>query len=506
MKTLFKASSLLKQIPHPDRLDVRCIQFAKLMAIQELAVEEVLLTESQTQPDLFIVLSGLLEAKAKKMNHVYSQFSAFGFTMPLNKLDWVPCTVKTVTPCTLVVVQRRKLERIMSRIASAQENVKLMEFLVRTVPGAKQLGSTGRERMLSYFERLTYKPTEVVLKERELARHAYILYEGDCLQVSGNDPTGKLGPNPQTIGLMSKTTSCYNFGIITAGEWVGEDSILFDRPMSYSVVATSVVRVLRISREKLLEKLTKETLQVLRENVEKKEEWRESRRKTIRKSILDNVYQPDVENAGEATHHTERNFPTACKPAIANLQRLELSKADFNSKVLTATPSRRICSRPRTAQISPKVRPEEFEELGEPDGRLSLKIRPVSAVNFGQSAFSRPQTAVFRNTTSQRTLQSPESPERRYLQSASTLGYLLAPVAPQVQYRRTARVHMQSPTSLTTHNLKEHFGYTQRQAVQATYAEAFYYQRPPSPNPAEQWTRKHNLTLRQVSAPRTNPR
>ena len=505
MKTLFKSSSLLKQIPHPDRLDVSTTQFAKLMAIQELSADEVLFTENQTQPDLFIVLSGLLEGKAKKLHHVYSQFSAFGFTMPLNRLDWTPCTVKATTPCTLVVVQRRKLERIMSRIASAQENVKLMEFLVRTVPGARQLGSTGRERMLSYFERVTYKPNEVILREKEPARHAYILYEGDCLQVSGNDSTGKLGPNPQTVGLMSKTTSCFNLGIITAGEWVGEDSILFDEPMSYSVVATSIVKVLRIARDKLLDKLTKDTLQALRENVEKKEEWRESRRKTIRKSILDNVYQPDVESSGQAIHHTERNFPTACKPAIVNLQRLELTKADFNSKVLAATPSRRIASRPRTAQMSPKVRPEDYEDLRDPEGKLSLKIRPVSAINFGQSAFSRPQTAGFRNTISQRALQSPDSPERRYLHSASTLGYLLAPVAPQVQYRRATRLHMQSPTSLTTRNLKEHFGYTQKQEVQATYEQAFYYQRPPSPNPAEQWVRKHNLTLRQFSAPHTKP-
>ena len=476
------------------------------MSIQELTAEEVLLTESQTQPDLFVVLSGLLQAKAKKLNLVYAQFSAFGFTLPLNKQDWHPCTVKTTTPCTLVVVPRRKLERIMTRIAAAQENVKLMEFLVRTVPGARQLGALGRERVLSHFDRLSYKPNEVLLREREHARHAFLLYEGDCLQVSGNDPTGKLGPNPQTVGLMSKTTSCYNFGIITAGEWVGEDSILFDRPLSYSVVATSVVRALRISREKLLDKLTKETLQALKENVEKKEEWRESRRKTIRKSILENVYQEDVESAGQATHHTERNFPTACKPAIVNLQRLELSKADFNSKVLTSTPSRRISSRPRTAQISPKIRPEEFEELGEPEGRLSLKIRPVSAVNFGQSAFSRPQTAVLRTTISHRMLQSPESPSRRYLHSASTLGYALAPVAPIVQYRRVAHFQMQTPTNLTTRNLKEHFGYTQKEEVKGTFAEAFYHQRPPSPNPADQWSRKRNLTLRQLSAPRTQPR
>ena len=510
MKTLFKSAPLLKQIPHPDRVDVISPQFAKLMTILELPADEVLLTENHTQPDLFVVLTGVLEGKAKKMNLAYTQFHSFGFTLPLNHTDWVPCTVKATTPVTLVVIPRRKLERIMSRISAAQENLKLMEFLVRTVPGARQLGSSGRERVLSYFDRITFKTTEVVLKENEAARYAFIIYEGDCLQVSGNDPTGKLGPSPQTVGLMSKTTSCYNLGIITAGEWVGEDSVLWDLPMTYSVVATSLVRTLRITKEKMLDKLTKETLQSLRENVEKKETWRESRKKTIRKSILDNVYQLDVESVGQAIHHTEKNYPTACKPAIVNIQRLELSKADFNSRILTATPSKRISSRPRTAQLSPKTRVEELDD-GEARG-VSLKIRPVSAVNFGQSVFGqRPITAQgitsLKRATSQGSLFSPESPDRRYLQSASTLGYLLAPVAPLVQYRRSARVTLQSPTNLTTRNIRDHFGYTAKAIdTKATYEEAFYKKRPPSPNPAEQWTRKYNISMRELSAPRNSNR
>jgi hypothetical protein len=313
---------------------------------------------------------------------------------------------------------------------------------------------------------------------------------------------------------MSKTTSCYNLGIITAGEWIGDDSVLWNKPMSYSVIATSLVKALRISREKMLEKLNKDTLQTLRDNVEKKDQWREARKKTIRKSILANVYQTDVESVGQAIHHTEKNYPTACKPAIVNIQRLELSKVDFNSKVLSSTPSRRISSRPHTAQVSPKARFDELDGVLDSKPGISLRIRPISAVNIGQSAFlSRPQTAqtthftgfMMHGTMSSGALLSPETQDRKYLHSASTLGYLLAPVAPLVQYRRLmSKNTVQSPTNITTRNIKDHFGYTSRAPdAEATYAEVFYRKRPPSPNPAEQWTRKNNINIRELSAPRT---
>ena len=96
----------------------------------------------------------------------------------------------------------------------------------------------------------------VLLKEGLIAPYAYIIEEGECKLVGSQNPLKRPGSAPPR-GLISKTTSCFNIGMLSPGEWVGEDSILSNKTLGFSVIAASYVSALRISRDNFLVNLTK---------------------------------------------------------------------------------------------------------------------------------------------------------------------------------------------------------------------------------------------------------
>jgi len=62
---------------------------------------------------------------------------------------------------------------------------------------------------------------------------------------------------------------------------VGDDSIMLEKPMQYSVIATTYVNALRIPRQKMLEGLHRDILNGILENVKKKENWRKTRIRNV---------------------------------------------------------------------------------------------------------------------------------------------------------------------------------------------------------------------------------
>lgn len=75
-------------------------------------------------------------------------------------------------------------------------------------------------------------------------------------------------------GYISETTSTFQLGIRTSGQWVGEDILVFnDLPFPFSVIAKTEVVVLAITKHDLLTKLPYEFKHMLEENAKDRNKW-----------------------------------------------------------------------------------------------------------------------------------------------------------------------------------------------------------------------------------------
>ncbi len=102
-------------------------------------------------------------------------------------------------------------------------------------------------------------------------------------------------------------------GVLGPGSWVGEESILLERPMRYSVVTKGKVEVYEISAELLL-KLPKETrLELIKMSLVKKDFLR-SRYETLCEASRKIERNRPLLNATLA--HIERSYPQAGEAAV----------------------------------------------------------------------------------------------------------------------------------------------------------------------------------------------
>lgn len=241
------------------------------MKLKELTPFEVCLTEKDKKPDLYIVVSGKVHIKNRvtKEENFVENYQLFGYTKLLDQNQWAPSKVTSRDNSILIQIPRKRMKRAMEKVKKLQDNAKLLEFLVKTVPGVKQLGQAGKEKVLSYFESCRFKNGDYLLREGEKCVYAFVIEEGECKLVSSKHPVKRPKSAPSK-GLMSKTTSCYNFGLVVSGEWVGEDSIILNRPMEFSVIATTTVKALKISKDRFTESLARETQSILKNNLENK--------------------------------------------------------------------------------------------------------------------------------------------------------------------------------------------------------------------------------------------
>ena len=467
------------------------------MKLHILSPLEVFLTEKVKKPDLYIILEGKVFIRSKtKEESVLDSYDIFGYTAPFTNQKWVPSRVTTREMVSIISIPRGPLKKALEKVKKFQDNTKLLEFLVKTVPGVRQLGQAGKERILSFFERTHFKNGDILLREGEKSAHAYIIEEGECKIVGSQNPLKRPGSAPAR-GLMSKTTSCFNLGLAMAGEWVGEDSILLAKPLDFSVIASSHMSALRITREKFLENLSRDTQNTLRENLVNKFKWREQRKQNISHAILENVI--DDEGIAEVASYkdAEKNYPKASKIALVNIRNQEFEKNELMEKASLANFS--------SANLGVDEGYATKAPTAKPSRPQTGKIRPTSAVtdHFARSAYGPSASSknfLFSQPIYQKNSQVIQpldrvGPEKVQLYSAGTLGYTLVPVL--VRRPQTAK-----PKAATASNLK-----IIRQSIQVptgltnfeTFAQKVRRGRPSSPNPAEVWAKKQGVALRNMN-------
>ena len=456
------------------------------MKLHMLSPLEVFLTDKVKKPDLYIILDGKIFIRNKsKEEFLLEAYDIFGYTAPFNNTKWLQARVTARDAVCLISIPRGPLKKAMEKVKKVQDNSKLLEFLVKTVPGVKQLGQAGKERVLSLFERSHFKGGDCLLKEGEKAAYAYIIEEGEGKIIGSQNPLKRPGSAPAR-GLISKTTSCFNLGVVMPGEWVGEDSILTGKVLEASVIASTHVTALRITREKFLDNLTRDTQNMLKENLNNKVKWREQRKQNISHAILENVI--DEEGQAEVASYidAEKNYPKASKLALVNIKKQEQEKSDQMEKYLISVAEINVKqvkslrnSRPQTG----KTRPISAVTYKKPQSALLASASSKNFI-FSQSLFNR-STQNFHEGNSL-------NDGKVQLYSAHTLGGTLVPTMnrrpqsgkPKVSFAPTAPV------------IVKHF--TQPVMVYGTaetFAQIVRKGRPPSPNPAEVWAKKKGVDL-----------
>lgn len=458
------------------------------MKLHVLAPLEVFITEKVKKTDLYIILDGKVYVRSKtKEEKVLEAYDIFGYTAPFDNEKWVPSRVTTRETVCIISIPRGPLKKALEKVKRVQDNTKLLEFLVKTVPGVRQLGQAGKERISGLFEKFYFKTGDVLLKQGEKALHAFIIQEGECKIVGAQNPLKRPGSAPAR-GLMSKTTSCFNLGLVMSGEWVGEDSILNAKPLEFSVIASSPVIALRIVREKFLDSLSRDTQNALKENIANKFKWRELRKQNISHAILENVIDEQGKAEVLSYQDAEKNYPKASKLALVNIRNQEFEKSEQLEKIniaisvseeanFTKTPGNKP-SRPQTSK------PRPISAITEHYSK-SIYNPSASSKNF---LFSQP---VYQKSSQVLPILDPNVPEKIQLYSASTLGYTLVPT----MFRRpqTAKVKpiIASHPTVIKRNAQE----LVISSTYETFAEKVRRGRPASPNPAEVWAKKKGVSL-----------
>ena len=460
---------------------------------------EVCLTDAVQKPDLYILIDGKIHMKNKaREEYIIEPYDIFGYTSIFNKKSWIPGKAIAKELSTVVSIPREKLKSLMNNVYAVQDNTRLIDFLTVTVPGVKQLGQAGKERILSFFEKKKFKTGDVILAEGDICNCAYIINEGECKLISKKNPGIRGIPIYQ--GLISKTTSCFNLGMATYGEWVGDDSVILNKPIEFSVIAANNVTALKITKEDFTENLGRETQNLLKASMERKLKWRRERRKNISQTIADNVAPLDDIDTIDL-EKSSKYYPIASKSTIKFIRQREQAKIDKAKSKENSLSKKKPTSNQNSFSKDRLVLNQNSANNEKSFSNLrysSLTRRPQSELsNYNMSRIDVSQRKEYTKSSNYSnqykhndvhpTVRSPIKTTRLY--SASTLGYFMVPV---VSTQRSDNKKI----SIKEISYRNKVNRSHREEVKPKcFAERVRNGRPSSPNPAEIWARQNNVKL-----------
>lgn len=452
LKPLFKDCIELRAVPIHYRGEVRLMQLANLMSIGEIEGGSVLISEGNVTPDLYVVLRGMLEAKSSRSRQgvAVKCLETCGDAKPLTGLEWVPCTIKALERTKFLTIPHTQLADFIEKIDHIKENTEIKEFVVATVPGAKYLGLSGKEKLISYFSKVTFKKGDFLVKQGQCTSHAYIIRSGECLK------TLQICPSPSKPSLSRLSTPVnppVHLSILTPKQWVGEECLIDCKPAEYTAVAMTSVLTLCIDFETFNEKLPKETIQMLKLCAESKKKWKNWRMEKVK----------DTRRLKEGEEKGERLNGLRKLTSVTGLKPRPTEKPDLSGSSVSPI---RLPARDSSWFLT---------EPGETDTPLPLKALKIPAKN---DDFAKGKTRI----------------------CAKILGRKMS----ATQRTKSARlVRRLSPTKLILRSIPEHFGYRDATPppVADTYIEHLLRPRPLSPNPSEIWARRHHLDLDSFKTP-----
>ena len=185
----------------------------------------------------------------------------------------------------------------MSTILENYHQEEKLHFLNETVQGMDKISAVLRRKISNCFSERVFMPRMKLISEGETSNTAYIIKRGTWYLVSTKNPLlSKVSQKGHIIvekskkmmsnkGYISETTSTFQLGLRTSGQWVGEDIlILNDLPFPFSIIAKTEVVALAISKQDLQSKIPSEFRHMLEENARDRNKWLQKRIREITKT------------------------------------------------------------------------------------------------------------------------------------------------------------------------------------------------------------------------------
>lgn len=414
------------------------------MHLKSIRPSEVLLQEGNHNPDLYIVLTGLVGSNVRnRERREWGGMEVLGAVDLISGELWEPQRVVGIQETVVIQVKRHDLETLMYRIQSTMDHSRTLELLSQCIPGFRFLSHASKDRLSSYFHLTHFKPKSCLIPENTPVQTVYLISTGQCLE------TRKTVSTP-THGLASRTMNRLGIGLLGRGEWLGVDAILKNVLMECSVVAVTDMQVYSISRLDFLENMTKDTLDKLKEIVDRKNSWREER-----KYVMETTFH----GFKEAAEMNSQPLPLASQAVKQRINQLLIQR---NSRKITSENSFSVGT---SANHSP-------------DGSPARPMTSTSSLNvsFWFSQYPKQTTCSLR----------PKSMERKHrLPLAATLTQSLIPsISPATLRKKLRRPQHKShkSTVLASGSVKDHFGYTAVEKPSSSYLEYLHRKKTRSPN------------------------
>ena len=219
-----------------------------------------------------------------------------------------------------------------------------------------------------------------VIKEGTVPTKAFLVRKGELNIVSSEIPKLLKINTTSNTGYFSSTINSFQLGKITENEWAGHEMLIFkNQPMPFSVIASTFVDVLEISKSNLLTKFHNDILINIEINAKEKFKFIQERAIEISKSMKKISYLDKYhELFDEKTTEVAKRYPQASKVALNNfkLQQVFGSKSPISqSEKWTPRPMTNFKQVRRRLSQDNDVITMASAEID--DGGMSVKTMPL---------------------------------------------------------------------------------------------------------------------------------
>ncbi|TNV73816.1 hypothetical protein FGO68_gene16334 [Halteria grandinella] len=265
--------------------------------------------------------------------------------------------IETVDPKSFLIrLPYQKMVKIMNSFW--RDYNAFAEFLYTYVPLLTNYTLKQKQKIMSCFHEEQFSPLQPIMRERTIPDHIYIVVSGQVRLVTSFNPfTQKynkankceestdqiLLKNANGLGNISKTVSENNIGLMQSGQWLGEEIALMKVPLIYSAIATTDVKLLKVSVEDFQAKFPSEIHSILENKCYEKLDWIRSRLEKchlLRKEIsamnqISKTYEKTIS-------HVRGIYPTSTLPAQLNIRKALMNESSNNPNLLLFTQNKRI--------------------------------------------------------------------------------------------------------------------------------------------------------------------
>eukprot|EP00347_Sterkiella_histriomuscorum_P008024 403346662 len=412
-------------------------KFINHIHFYEAKKDELIIKKDDSTVDMFIVLKGKIKVSVyppdevhKELNErenydLISQINLFKVVRPTQIFGNFSCfhpdkAWKSVyayaegEDAEMIRLDYTNIKQLFDDQNEELKKLEMLAFLSDSIPGFRYRAK--KEKFIKYFEKRSYKPGHVLIREGEKSDFAYIVKKGELRIISHQIPMviGSIHkikkPNHRTVvntnGYFSQTLNSFQIGIIEEKQWAGDEILARkDEPFLYSIVCQTCVELLCISKADLTnsQKIHKDIQEQIKDKAQKKLEWVTKRFIDIcigveNISKWDNIYDEFKEKVSEAA----RKFPKANYQALISfINSLPVTKKSLDEVI---------------SQFQNNDNDQNFEKVKKHNQSQTNNFSQT--LNFNQSVFSpnQSQMSIMKSQTT-----SPNIQKRIVIPSNNTI-------------------------------------------------------------------------------------